>query len=135
MIGWSDFVAIVRDEMRPLEERYGFSVASSECPFVRYRKDSIEFVIYFDVDRRQEFDIAVRLTEEPKFSPSVGLPALMRRRGIESYSPQFLQVTSEKEARGELQKAGDILQRHFQDLLEGDVQCLVIDHEKNKDTH
>ncbi|MCC5790834.1 MAG: hypothetical protein JJT75_14485 [Opitutales bacterium] len=126
MITWSTFVALTKEEARGLTEAYGFSVTSEICPFVRFAKDDIEISFYFDAHGHGEFDVGFKKDNfgRSEFMPSIGLGNLLSKKCVSFTESEFLQLTSEDEARSELRRTVDLIQRHLQDVLQGDSSCL-----------
>lgn len=129
MITWSTFVAIAKEETKDVTEAYGFSIDSEKCPFVRFANGEVEISLYFDAHGRREFDVGFRKVNSGsgRFVPSIGIGSLLSKKGIRYCDREFLQITSEVEARSELRRAVNLIQTHLKNILQGDSSCLEAD--------
>jgi hypothetical protein len=124
MITWDHFVKSVVKYFRFLEDDFGFSVITSEEPFIVYGLADVRVNVYCDVYRHSELDLGLeRASDMCKGIPFFRIYEFKKLQGIPSLSGTAPFLETDEQMDAELQKLAYELKLCCSDVLHGDLKA------------
>jgi hypothetical protein len=114
------FIEFTREQFSYLENDFGFTLVSSESPFVIYDSNELRVYVYFDAERTHELDSSIeRLIDVGKRVPSLGISELiaLQTGGSETYRSPY--PSTVEELRIEVSRLATLLKVHGAKLFRG----------------
>lgn len=134
VLSWNEFVAIVVRKFEYLETDYGFRLSAAKEPFVEYESSSLRINVFWDRSRRHELDLGVvPLRQVDRAFFDFGIESLAKRWDRKKGNKYVTRYpTSEKELEAGVQEMADLLRKHGENLLKGDLRDLFAIAEEDR---